>query len=175
MAGKFLALILVLAGTGVYATPYIAVRSMQAAVEAKDAETLGRYVNFPVLKENLKRNFSTKMTQGLSADSNSPFAAFGAALSSALVSPMVDALVTTDGLALLLKGEQPVPNSSVSPAAARGAADAEADSETTMSYENVEHFLVSIKKKNSPDTPLGLIFQREKLIFWKLVDVRLPI
>ncbi len=44
----------VFVGGWLFATPYIAANSMESAIASQDAEKIAKYVDFPVLKENIK-------------------------------------------------------------------------------------------------------------------------
>lgn len=158
-----------------YYMPYLAVTNMREAAEKKDSVALSRYINFPLVRESLKANLNAKMLSEMAKkrDGN-PFAAQGAAFAMALVGPMVDAMVTPEALAMMLKGEKPSLEKS-KPTAALASAASEPETETSMGYENFDQFVVSTRKKGASDDPVALVFQREGLISWKLAAIRLPL
>jgi hypothetical protein len=173
------AVLLAVFGTWFYYTPYLAAKNMRAAAEAKDSVALSRYINFPSVRESLKASFNAKMLSeiGKKQDAN-PFAGLGAAFAMALVGPMVDAMVTPEGLAVMMKGEKPALDASkpmAVSAKAPSSASSEPDTETTMRYETFDQFVVTIKRKGTTDDPVGLVFQRDGLISWKLSAIRLPL
>ena len=161
------------AGSAVYASPYFAVRGMRATAQEKDAARLSSYVNFPAVKESLKGAFNAKLAaEAAKNGEKSPFGVLGAAMAAALINPMIDALVTPEGLAMMLKGDKPTP------AAKQAQAQPEpspADAETTMGYEGFDRFVVTAKKKGSSEEPVGFVFNREGLFSWKLSAVRFPL
>ena len=166
------ALVITLIGlcSWLYAAPYIAVRNMGYAIEARDAVRLADYVEFPALKESLKATFAaTFVADADSASSSNPFAALGTALAVTMLNPMIDSLVTPEGLATLYRGEQPRPGSAgfLSPTL-----DPSVD--RSMSYENINRFIVSVRKKANPKDPTVLVYNRYGLFSWKLSAVRLP-
>jgi hypothetical protein len=158
-----------------YYTPYLAVKNMRQAAESKDSVTLSRYINFPSVRESLKGSLNAKMLfeMGKMKDQN-PFAALGAAFAMALVGPMVDAMVTPEALAMMMKGEKPSTEKG-KPAATPASAGSDPEVETLMGYENFDQFVVSVRKKGTSDEPIALVFQREGLVSWKLTAIRLPL
>lgn len=158
-------------GTWLYFTPYLAVSGMKAGAEAKDAVKLSSYVNFPALKESLKASFRAKLASGAAKKpEGNPFGAVGAALAAAFVNPMIDALVTPESLAMIMKGDKPQPIQN-----AAQSKPSESGSETSMSYESFDRFVVNVKKKGETGEPYGLVFNRDGLFSWKLSALRLPL
>jgi len=91
-----------------YASPYIALNNLKRAADARDAETVNQYVDFPALRESLKQQVTGLLTRRLDAHGNgNPFAAIGAMIGVALIGPLVDAYATPDGVAALLNGMPP--------------------------------------------------------------------
>jgi hypothetical protein len=156
--------------TWFYFTPYLAVSGMKSAAEAKDAEKLAGYVNFPALKENLKASFNAKLASKVAKEKNdNPFAALGAAMAATFINPMVDALVTPESLAMMMKGDKPQPAKKTGQTK-----PSDSDTETSMSYESFDRFVVTVKKKDSTEKPIGLVFNRDGMFSWKLSALRLP-
>lgn len=164
-------LVLLAALAWFFFTPHLAVRSMRAAAEERNAEKLSRYVNFPALKESLKASFNAKMAAEAAKEQNNPMAAFGAALAAAFISPLIDALVTPESLALIVKGEKPEFGKSK-----KESSKSPAELESVMSYESLNSFVVTIRKKNETQEPLVLVFNREGVFSsWKLTAIRLAL
>ena len=153
---------------GFYSAPYFTVLAMKSAADAKDAEKLSSYVNFPALKENLKGTFNAKVASEATKQEN-PFAALGAAMAAAFINPMVDAFVTPESLAMMMKGDKPQAGKS-----ADASKSSDRDVDIHMAYESFDRFVVTVKKKDSNDAPVGLVFRREGLLSWKLAALRLP-
>ncbi len=144
---------------------------MKSAAEARDAAKFSSYVNFPALKDSLKASFNAKMVLEVQKKKDgNPFAALGVAMAAALINPMIDALVTPESLAMMMKGEKPGPgrNTTAPP-------QSEPNTETAMSYESFDRFIVTIKKKEEAGEPIGFVFKRDGLFSWKLSAIRLPI
>lgn len=199
----FIVLVVIVALGLAYASPYLALNRLKRAADARDAQTVDRYVDFPALRESLKQQVGALLTRRVTAHSEgNPLAAIGAMIGVALIGPLVDAYATPDGVAALLNGmpprgnpgeRPPVPSDPQTPsnpqaapvpgAANNGSADPAASpaaSQTTPAQ--------------PPDTTAGYrglnqfavtyqhgagnarysaIFQREGLFSWKLAAVDL--
>ncbi|PTU67007.1 MULTISPECIES: DUF2939 domain-containing protein [Chromobacterium] len=169
-------------GAWFYATPYLAVRGMQQALDARDAAKLSGYVDYPALRNSLKESVVPKSVLDLnqSKDKN-PLAAMGAAIADAVVAPVVDAMVTPESLALMMRGIKPKPGlpqgGADEPAAGGGGAastEPRAGVDTAMGYEDIDRFVVTVKQKDKAEQSLGLVFKRDGWLGWKLSAVRLP-
>ncbi|MFM0201526.1 DUF2939 domain-containing protein [Paraburkholderia fungorum] len=91
-----------------YASPYMALNSLKRAADARDAQTVNEYVDFPALRESLKQQVTGLLSRRLdSHGSGNPLAAIGAMIGVALIGPLVDAYATPDGVAALLNGMPP--------------------------------------------------------------------
>jgi hypothetical protein len=91
-----------------YASPYIALNRLKRAADARDAETVNEYVDFPALRDSLKQQVTGLLVRRLDGQHNgNPLAAIGAMIGVALIGPLVDAYATPDGVAALLNGIPP--------------------------------------------------------------------
>lgn len=162
-------------GAWVYLSPYMAFRAMKAAADRRDAATMSEYVDFPALRESMKATFNAQMAAATAKRSDgSPGAQLGAAIGQAfaglIVNSFVDAMVSPEGLAMLMKGERPkLDNKPSAPDAA------EKDIETVTEYEAFDRFVVRPGPKSAPsDETVALVLRRHGLSTWKLSAIRLP-
>jgi len=188
-----LIVIVVIAALGfAYASPYIALRNLKRAADARDAETVNQYVDFPALRDSLKQQITGMLTRRLDADANSKLATIGAMIGVTLIGPLVDSYATPDGVAALLNGmpprddpgERPAapPDANNPPAAADTpasppAADAANATqpparETTAGYRGINEFVVTYRRGEA-NANYSAIFQREGLFTWKLTAINL--
>ena len=105
-----------------YASPYMALNTLKRAADARDAQTVNEYVDFPALRESLKQQVTGLLTRRLDVQGNgNPLAAIGAMIGVALIGPLVDAYATPDGVAALLNGMPPRGNPGERPPVPAGA------------------------------------------------------
>ncbi|MDY0743652.1 DUF2939 domain-containing protein [Paucibacter sp. R3-3] len=173
-----LALLAALLLVAFFGSPWLAVHEMRAAARAHDAAKLGTYVDFEKLRESLKRGVQAKLLGSERNEQGEPSAAraFGAAVAGALLGPMVDVAITPESLARLLQGQRPAQaavGGVVAPKSEEPLVPPEA-LETHFGYEGLNRFIFSVKKKDSDDEPVDLVFHRDGLFGWKLAELRLP-
>lgn len=161
-----------------YFAPHLAVIGMKSAAESEDAAKLSAYVDFAALRDSLKTDLNARVASGSAKEKGkNPLNTLGAAMGSvigtvtatAFVGPTVDALVTPENLARMIKGGGP-------PSASNDAPPRPVDPEPDISmyYENFNRFVVIVKKRNSNEAPVGLVFDRYGAFSWKLAALRLP-
>ncbi|WP_341312328.1 DUF2939 domain-containing protein [Paraburkholderia sp. IMGN_8] len=184
-----------------YASPYIALNNLKRAADARDAETVNQYVDFPALRESLKQQVTGLLTRRLDAHgTGNPFAAIGAMIGVALIGPLVDAYATSDGVAALLNGMPPrgepgerppaLPAAENAPGGAAPARSAESNTakstansatnnatppqppQTTAGYRGINEFVVRYQH-GAGDARYAAILRREGLFTWKLAAVDL--
>jgi Protein of unknown function (DUF2939) len=169
---KALACMAALAALVLYASPYIAVHQMRSAAAERDAVRLSGFVDFPALRESLKRGVHARLAGQVLNESGqpTPAGAMGAAVAAALLGPMVDSLITPDSVGRLLQGQRP------GAALAGVSRDSAADEplQTRMGYESPRRFVVSVQQAGEGEEPVDLVLRREGLLHWKLAELRLP-
>ncbi|WP_250472222.1 DUF2939 domain-containing protein [Caballeronia sp. GAFFF1] len=184
-----LAAVLLAAALGfVYASPYIVLDRVKRAADARDAQTVNEYVDFPALRASLKDQIAALLTRRIDVQkSGNPLAIIGAMIGAALVGPLVDSYATPDGVAAILNGIPPRGNPGERPPAA-GQADATASApasasasssnsapqppQTTAGYRGINTFVVTYQH-GAGDARYSAIFHRSGLVSWKLVAVDL--
>ncbi|CAM2340097.1 DUF2939 domain-containing protein [Burkholderia vietnamiensis] len=102
-------IVAVLAAIGyAYASPYVALGRLKSAIDARDAQAVSEYVDFPSLRISLKQQVTEELMRRIDAmKKNNPFAVLGALIGSALIGPLVDAYATPEGVAALMSGIPP--------------------------------------------------------------------
>ena len=180
-----------------YASPYLALDRLKRAADARDAQTVSEYVDYPALRESLKEQIGGLLTRRIEARaSGNPLAALGAMIGVALIGPLVDAYATPDGVAALLNGMPPrgdlhqrppapqdtgtsppagAADSTPVPAAPTPATAATAPPQppqTTAGYRGLNEFAVTYQH-GVGDARYSAILRREGLFSWKLAAVDL--
>jgi len=175
--------IILICGIGFYSTPYWAFRNMRMAAENKDTETLNRYVDFNALKESLKANLNDRIARETGSTKNGDaMDTLGSAIATAFINPLIDAFVTPDGLAMIVRGSIPErPRSrrrSEEKAENNGgkkkSEGKKTEIETSTYYQNFNRFVVAFKEKGSHHDQIRLVFRRDGLASWKLCAMDFP-
>lgn len=181
-----------------YATPYIVLDRLKRASDARDAETVNRYVDYSALRASLKQQLSELLSRRVETQKREhPLAALGALVGMALIGPLVDTYATPEGVAALLNGMPPhgepgealsgppVPRT-VPPEAQPGSAPAApapgavagpsepppAPRRTAAGYRGVDEFAVTYRH-DAASAPYSVILHRDGWFSWKLAAVDL--
>ena len=90
-----------------YASPYLVLNSIKNAAQQGDADKLSGYIDFPSVKQSMKDQVKAAMVEELAAsDEQDGFEALGTMLAAAMIDPLIDGLVTPDGVALMIQGQK---------------------------------------------------------------------
>jgi len=162
-----------------YWSPLLAMRSMKAAAEARDADTFNRYVDYPKLRESLKGQFHAKMASALGgrpqgSDMEKAGAALGAMLGLAVVDKIVDAIVRPEMIMTAMKDAR-----LQDPASKPGSARQESKNvRWTFERKGTDRIVAygtdGDAYARSGKSPAGFVFDREGFATWKLTEIRLP-
>lgn len=154
------------------ASPWLAAKALGDAAERGDAAALERLVDFPRFRDSMKQEFNARFVAEMRASSgDDPFAGLGALLGPALISGAVDALVTPQAIALMVRtGEAPDAEDVVDPTP-------EADKpepKRTLGYRDLNTFAINFQDAEREDRAITLLMKRDGLFGWKLAAVDLP-
>lgn len=162
MAAAVAGLIVIAASTLWYfESPAWTLKGMKDAAQSHDADALNGYIDYPAVRESLKAELMARMMAEAQKD-KSGFGALGMAIGSAMMGPMIDALVSPAGMRAALlasRGEN-------APAAASALHVPE---RPIIVRRNFSEFLVTAKDRPNG----GLVFKRHGLS-WMLSGVELP-
>ena len=90
-----------------YASPYLVLNNIKNAAQQGDADKLSGYIDFPSVKQSMKDQVKAAMVEEIAAsDEQDGFEALGTMLAAAMIDPLIDGLVTPDGVALMLQGQK---------------------------------------------------------------------
>jgi len=153
-----------------YASPYVTLYRIAQAVERKDAVAVSSHVDFPALRESVKAQALARLQPHDPApQDDNPLAGFGRRLASGLVEQMVQALVSPNGVMLMLeKGKPGKPADVAAAGVGIDPGNARPHRDYALDYQDWSHVFVHPKEEQG-----GFVFERRNLISWKLVGVRM--
>ena len=176
------------------AAPLLAFRSLAAAAQTGQASIISSLVDFPALRDNLKTELDARVATALQKDrglSDSPFGALGALLAPTVVGGVVDAAVTPEGVAAILRSGRgpldgltpgktalPPPAETAPPAAPAGdagqpAVQPAAKAKLRFAYASLNRFDVATPSAHG-GAPITWVMERRGLLGWKLAAIELP-
>jgi len=186
----FVAVVVFAVAALAYASPYLVLDRLKRAADARNADIVNRYVDYPALRTSLKQQVTEMLARRIDAQKREhPFAALGALVGKAIIGPLVDAYATPDGVAALLNGlpprgepgetpplpgEQPAEDSgAAAPDQSQSKAPAPAQPpRATAGYDGIDQFVVTYRS-DAQSRPYSVILRRDGWFSWKLFAVNL--
>ena len=168
-----------------FGSPYWSLFQIKKAVDRGDGAYVSAHVDFPQLRESLKTSIEAQTSKRIGKNDASGFKALGAAFASMMTGPVVDALVTPEGVIALMKGKNPgetTPQQSSDPGKVGATSDPEKGSHSKMKigkmgYESLDLFAVQVAKDTQhpekPESLPTLLFSRTGMFGWRLSGVRI--
>lgn len=164
-----------------YWSPFLAMHQMREAARAGDADTFNDYVDYSRLRESLKGQFSSRLTEKMASDPEpkNDFAKAGAALGSmfaiAMVDKMVDAFVRPETVMRSMQQGKVVPKRSPGSPASAVTSDEAEKVMWTSERKSMDKLIVYANKPGQPENQrVGFVLERVGFVRWKLIEIRLP-
>lgn len=163
----WLAGLLVIFAIYLYASPYLVLNNIKNAAEQGDADKLSVYIDFPSVKQSMKDQVKAVMVKELaSSKEQDGFEALGTILATAMIDPIIDGVITPDGIALILQGQEVDfglnKKSESKPK--------EKDIDYKTSYLSFNRFKVQVIDANDSDESIDVIMHRDWLS-WKVTRI----
>ncbi len=159
-----------------YWSPFLAIRNVQRAAIAHDADAFNVHVDYPRVRDSLKQQLSARMAgNARPGDAGNPLAAFGATLGRLVADKVVDAMVRPDIVMRAMRSgrfdvQPPAPD-----VPASTPPDQEAKSSWTWLRLDANTLLIYPQKgEAAPAQKTGIVFERSGFADWKITQLRLP-
>jgi hypothetical protein len=160
--------LIAIVGGGAYFSPYLALNNIKNATVNRNAEALAQEIDFPSLRVSIKENIKAQVIKQITSSSSTEAPKMSPELIAKvdkMVSPMVDKIVTPEGIEELMQDKVPGAKIDLSNL---GKDIAKAD--IKMGYESLDRFVVHITDKVDRSKDVSLILKRDWLA-WKLSGV----
>ena len=174
-----LLLLLLVLGVAYAASPFYAFRQLKEAALTGDKDQLNALVDFPAVKDDLKRQVDSGAVK-LAREASGvgyPIAMVLGRLGSAFGDRVIDRLVTPEAISAMVRSGQ-VPHKHRKAAADTDGGGASGDEGggvvTRYAYLTPDRFKVAIAPAAEPRTSIGLILARQGLFSWRLEQIELP-
>jgi hypothetical protein len=158
-------------------SPWVAYYQIRSAADNEDAEAMRAVVDFPALRESAKRELSRSIVDSAtgSSDAHNPFAAAGEALGMELIGPIVDRMITPEGIIAMIRNGKLRPHPAASGLPAAAPATPQTAPDISMGYLSWDRFQLHIAAPDSDGKPraFSLILCRSG-IGWKVCGLDLP-
>lgn len=164
-----LALLVLVGGGWLFASPFMALNGLKDAAEAGDEGGLRERVNFPAFRESLKGEIKAGLTAKLAsdADAGSPFGKLGAVFAMGMVDRIVDRMVTPEAISGIILQSKKNPAQASDESIEHAVGGREPD--WSVNREGFNSFRLTGTDGAGQPTP-ELIFERDGL-GWDLVGI----
>lgn len=88
-----------------YASPYLVLNGIKNAAQAEDVEKVSAYIDYPSVRQSFKDQMNAYMVKEMASKETDGWEALGTMIASTMVEKMVDAVVTPEGMTLILQGK----------------------------------------------------------------------
>ena len=176
-AGIAVLALVAIVGGWYYASPGLTVKAMVEAAQKNDEARFSSYVDYEALRTDMKAELTARLQEEAKRDGSAE-AKLGLAMGMAMMGPIVDSMISPDGMkgafASFAKDQQAATADAKSDGAKSGGGRAESrkkglPAEPQIRRQGLNRFIVTGK-----DTPAScLVFERRGLS-WKLSGIDLP-
>ena len=172
LLGALIAIIVVICGY-LYASPYLAINNIKKAAEAGDTEKLSTYIDYPSVRESFKSQVKASVMKDMANSNSDGWEALGEMLAVAMVDKVVDAMVTPEGVTLMLQGKD------IRDAIKQDLATEDVKQEQNVKFESstryltINDFELTLKRLDT-DKKLKVIMHRNGLS-WKVTKLALDL
>lgn len=176
--GVLVALVAIAMAAAYVASPIYAFNELKQAAQSGDRERLEAMVDFPAVREDLKRQVDSKATK-LARKAEGvgyPIAAILGSLGAALGDRAVDKLVTPEAISAMVRFGQTPRHHHKDASGDSGSANSGGGDRTVVrfAYLTPDRFRVRLAPVSDPDHPIDLIMGRQGLFSWRLEAIELP-
>ena len=158
-----------------FASPVLAVRGLTEAARTGDEAALRQRVDFPAFRASLKDELNAELMVRMRADprsDNPVLSGLGMLLAPSLVSGAVDAFVTPQAIASMVRSAR-APNPVARPEPAEPSEQERDTVRQSWAYRDLDTFAVTLTNSEDPDQHLALLMERRGLFSWKLAGIDL--
>jgi hypothetical protein len=155
-----------------YASPYVQLYRMRAAVEARDTRALVKFIDFPALRGSVTALVTDRLGLGPMFDdaSSNALARFGQSMAMAVIEPVVAVVVTPEGVRTMLETGDIELQLARQPDRPAGHDLPHEKIRYTLSYRSLNQVTV----ENKQGVGARFILNRNGLWGWKLAGVEAP-
>jgi len=169
-----LTLITIGLGSYIVVGPYFTIHGIKSSIKENDTDRLSEYVEFNLLRKNMKEQFNATMIKSSGEDiKQNPFAMMMVGVASQLVDGLVDVYLSPASIALLLDGERPEYRARPSYTETKPTKNRRSEplKEYTTKFVSTDRFYVYTKGANEEE--ITVVLQRFGLE-WKMTNIILP-
>jgi hypothetical protein len=150
-----------------FLSPFLLLRSLSTAVKNDDRDAIATDVDFPAVRDGLKQQLDSYIeTRVAGPRKRDPFARLLLSLAPSIGGQVIDAVVTPDGVATILRQHtsQTSSGGTSRPSLWRG----------KFAWIGPDHLRATYANARHPDQPIALDLERRGLFGWQVTGLTLP-
>jgi hypothetical protein len=157
-------------------SPYWTLYQIRSAATAGEGDQVATYVDFPAVRESIKSQFVLATVKRMeSKGKDSAFATLGQAFALRMIDGFIDALVSPEGIANMIRsGKAPRPTLEAKATPATASTAERREPKVRRGYEGLDTFQAAMVDPESGEDMLTAVLSRQGLFTWKLTAVRIP-
>ncbi len=150
-----------------FLSPFLLLHTLSDAVKNNDRDAIATDVDFPAVRDGLKQQLESYLQTRAAPRKHNVFSNLLRQLAPAIGNQAIDAIITPDGVATILRQHTASQTSGTSsrPALWHGSFSWISPDHLRATYANVRH----------PDQPIALDLERRSLFGWQVTGLILPI
>ena len=150
-----------------FLSPFLLLRSLSFAVRNDDRDTIAADVDFPAVRDGLKQQLENYLQTRAAPRKHNVFSNLLLQLAPAIGNQVIDAIITPDGVATILRQHTASQTSGTSsrPALWHG----------SFSWIGPDHLRATYANARHSDQPIALDLERRGLFGWQVTGLILPI
>ena len=155
-----------------YATPYLVLNSIKNAAQEGDSEKVSAYIDYQSVRQSFKEQVNAQVVKKLATEDSDGWEALGAMIATKMVEQIVDAVVTPEGMTMLLQGKNIKDNLSGNKSIDTSNSVKDKVDYSTR-YLSMDMFEITLKNKDN-NQDLKIIMKRDGLS-WKVIKLVMPL
>jgi len=158
-------------------SPYWTLHQIRDAATAGEGDRVATYVDFPAVRESIKSQFVLATAQRTeSKGKDRAFATLGQAFALRMMDGLVDALVSPEGVANMIRtGKAPRLTLEAKATSTTSSTVERRQPKVRRGYEGLDTFHATMIDPESGEDMVIAVLSRQGLFTWKLTAVRIPV
>lgn len=159
-----------------FASPYWTLYQIRSAAAAGEGDRVAAYVDFPAVRSSVKSQLALAMTKRMeSKGKDNALAPLGQAFALRMMDGLVDAMVSPEGVAGMIRsGKPPRPTLDAKAATVTASTVERREPKVRRGYEGLDTFHAALVDPETNENTLTAVLSRQGAFSWKLTAVRIP-
>lgn len=152
------------------ASPYLTASALKNAVDKGDGEKVASYIDYPLVRSNLKQDLNTAIDRQHQQQSKNTFGAgLSADIAKRVLNGMIDFIITPDNTVSIIRGVDPQ-EVATNPDISRSGEQTDIQ-DAVLAYRGLNRFDITVTNNEDQAVTLGM---QRRFLTWKVTQIQLP-